>query len=129
MAPDSAVMPQSRVSQGCGLFRTLMAHLPAAVRDSFTETQVHALGEAAERCRWGEHPTDIRLSIPLLTKRYYLVLLAGEERRCAERRRVEGQKKPVATAANLLFLGGAVVLATLLGSLIWTLGFVWFLSL
>jgi hypothetical protein len=42
--------------------------------------------EAAERAaigrtQWGQHPINLRLSLPLLFGRYYVVVLAGKERR------------------------------------------------
>lgn len=122
------VGPEAGPEAESGLYRQLLANVPPQVRDSFTQEQRTALVDAARRCGWGRHQTDIRLSIPLLFRRYYLVLLAGEERRSAARRSEDRDVHPVMTGGNLLFLGAAVTLATILGSLIWTVGFVWYLS-
>lgn len=128
MAPDSGVRPTEGAEVESGLYRQLLANVAPQVRESFTQEQRSALADAARRCGWGRHQTDIRLSIPLLFRRYYLVLLAGQERRSDQRRHQDRTVHPVMTGGNLLFLGAAVTLATILGSLIWTVGFVWYLS-
>jgi len=140
MAPDSGVRPadgaegsatsDAKGSAGaeCGLYLQLLANMPPQVSFSFTAEQRSALANAARHCGWGRHQTDIRLSIPLLFRRYYLVLLAGEERRSNQRRQQDRSAHPFITGGNLLFLGASVTLATILGSLIWTVGFVWYLS-
>lgn len=128
MAPDSAVISSPDAEAKSGISRQLLANLPAHVRDSLTAEQRAALVEAARHCKWGQHPTDIRLSIPLFSKRYYLVLLAGEERRNRARVTAERANHPFATSGNVLFVGAVVTLATILGSLLWTVGFVWYLS-
>lgn len=53
---------------------------------------------------WMAHPVDIRVSLPLPFGRYYLTLVAGPERRSAERRASESARRPVATMGNFLFL-------------------------
>ncbi len=75
------------------------------------ETESSAL--AASRAGWSGrgHPLNIRVSLPLLFGRYYLVVLAGKELRSAERRKEERQKHPLWTAANttILFAAGFIV--------------------
>ena len=54
---------------------------------------------------WGnDHPVNIRLSIPLPAGRWYVTVLAGRERRDAERRREERQKHSLLTSGNMAFL-------------------------
>jgi len=56
------------------------------------------------------HSVNVRLSIPLGTRRYYLTLVGGRERRNPTRRVEDRQRYPLRTAANLVFfLGLAVV--------------------
>ncbi|MGF1610110.1 MAG: hypothetical protein ACFCUQ_11985 [Kiloniellales bacterium] len=132
MAPDTAVVSDrdAQMERGadCALLRQLFAGLPSHIRNSFTAEQNAALAEAARRCKWGTHQTDIRLSLPLFGKRYYLVLLAGEERRSKARRIAERSQHPFTKTGNLLFVGATVTVATVLGSLLWTMGFIWYLS-
>ncbi len=57
--------------------------------------------------RWSnDHPVNIRLSVPLLFGRFYITIVAGKERRSAERLSQERARHPLATAGNLLFMMG-----------------------
>ncbi len=58
-----------------------------------------------------DHPINIRLSIPLLIKRYYVTIVVGEERRTPERLSVERRKHPLVSRGNLVFftLVGTVI--------------------
>ncbi|MFQ5773021.1 MAG: hypothetical protein ACE5GS_00740 [Kiloniellaceae bacterium] len=58
-----------------------------------------------ERREWsGDHPVNIRLSVPLLFGRYYVTLVAGKERRSAERLASERRKHPLIKFGNLVVL-------------------------
>jgi hypothetical protein len=64
----------------------------------------------------GSHPINIRLTVPLLFTRAYITVVAGSERRSAERRRAEKRLHPLLKLGNvLLFLifGSLVGLAIL----------------
>ena len=62
-------------------------------------------GTTAGGVPWdGDHPVNLRLSIPLLFKRYYVTIVAGEERRSPERLAEEREKHPLTTTANMIFL-------------------------
>lgn len=54
-----------------------------------------------------DHLVNLRLSIPLPFKRYYITILAGEERRSAQRRVEDRQKHPIKTTANFIVLSAA----------------------
>ncbi len=55
---------------------------------------------------WGRHPVNLRFSIPLPFGRYYVTLVAGKERRSADRLASERRKHPLLTFGNLaLFFG------------------------
>ncbi len=49
---------------------------------------------------WDRHPVNLRLSIPLPFGRYYVTLVAGKERRGAERLASERRKHPLLTFGN-----------------------------
>lgn len=51
-----------------------------------------------------DHPINLRLTVPLLFKRYYVTIVAGEERRSPERRVEERQKHPIRTTGNVIVL-------------------------
>lgn len=79
-------------------FVDLFQQLSPDVAASFTNAQLDAVKRAfAVRSR-SKHPINIRLSLPGLRRRYYLVVLAGKERRSTEQRWAESaitQGQPV----------------------------------
>jgi hypothetical protein len=88
----------------------LFARLPDWVIDTLSAEQKVALAKAAEDSAWGRHPVNIRLSLPLIARRYYLPIVAGEEKRSEERRSHERHRYPLRTAANLFFFLGLAAL-------------------
>ena len=80
--------------------RRLLANMPKDAANSFTDTQLAAIERALDCGRRQIHPLNLRLSIPLLWRRFYLVLLAGPEPRSAERRRNERINRPLRAVAN-----------------------------
>ena len=127
MAPDSGTIPRAQAKDRRSI-QSLLARMPRTVLDTFTEDQLDALAQAADQCRWGQHPTDIRLSIPFLGKRFYVVFVAGEERRSTQRRAEERTLRPLATTGNLFFLTAFTAIGTIVGALLWTAMLVWYLS-
>lgn len=78
-----------------------------------TETQELAgmmIAGPEESLRLSRSPVNIRVSIPLLRWRVYLAVLAGVERRGAERRAVERLRHPLHTVGNVLFAASLAVL-------------------
>ena len=59
---------------------------------------------ASSQGETSHHPLDIRVSIPLLSRRYYLTILSGPERRSEGRLREEREKHPLVTKVNMIFL-------------------------
>lgn len=98
----------------------LMRAIDPDVRANFTVDQENAIRAAARRDPWGQHPVDIRLSVPLLFGRFYMALVAGRERRSMARLVQERGKHPLGRLGNLIALGaiavtvGLAVLAVLL---------------
>ena len=86
-------------------------NLPHHVRESFTPDQREALNGWAHRRVWTDHPVNIRLSVPSLFSRYYLVIVGGRERRSAERRETERKIHPLSTWANWFFIAGTIGMA------------------
>lgn len=76
------------------------ARIPADVAATFTAPQLDAVKRAfgaRSRCA---HAIDIRISVPLVFRSVYVVLLAGSERRRVTRRVLERALRPLWTAAN-----------------------------
>jgi len=109
MPLDSPVL-QSTDEARNGLFEAVMERLPKAVHDSFSEAQLSALKEASGTVAWGKHPVDIRLSIPGLLNRYYLVVVGGKERRSKARIAIEKKRHPLHRLRNYLFIAAAMAL-------------------
>ena len=125
---DGPVAAEKNLVDGEGWMQDLFARMPQHARDSFTPDQMEALRGAARTMKWGRHPIDIRISLPTLFSRYYLVVVSGKERRSKERRSAERKRHPVKTWRNaffaILIIAGAfylfAFLATLFFSFLWT---------
>jgi hypothetical protein len=55
---------------------------------------------------WDRHPVNLRFSIPLPFGRYYVTLVAGKERRSADRLASERRKHPLLTFGNVAVFFG-----------------------
>ncbi len=80
--------------------------------------QTGAPSAGASQSRWESHPVNIRFTIPLLFRSYYITVVIGPERRSKERRAIERQKHPVFTPGNVIVYvlsgaGWALFLATI----------------
>ena len=93
-------------------FREFFDRVPDDVAGSFTDVQLDAIKLAFGARTRGSHAVDIRLSIPLLIRRVYVVFLAGGERRDDMRRRLERALRPVWTTANAMVILAFLVLLT-----------------
>lgn len=109
MPLDSSVLQKSAEARN-GLFEAVMERLPKAVQASFSEAQLSTLKEASEAVAWGKHPVDIRLSIPGLLNRYYLVVVGGKERRGKARVALEKTRHPLHRLSNYLFIAAVIAL-------------------
>ncbi len=111
MAAAAATAGWSPPIDGHGLFKALMVRLPRRVRRSLDHEQLLALRQAAEEMAWGEHPIDIRLSLPLPRARHYLVLIGGRERR-EQRRLGRRRDQPMVRTGNFASMGVFLCLLT-----------------
>ncbi len=84
--------------------RRFLESMPEEVASSFTELQLEMIEHVLEGNKWRDHPVDVRLSIPFFWRRFYFVLLAGPERRSAERRKFERARRPVRVIADIILL-------------------------
>lgn len=66
----------------------LLSQMPDEVAQSFDQRQLEAIQSALVASTRKRHPVDIRWSIPLLMRQFYVVLLMGEEERSKARRQV-----------------------------------------
>jgi hypothetical protein len=84
--------------------------MPEDAANSFTDTQLATIERALDCGRRQIHPVNLRLSIPLLWRRFYLVLSAGPEPRSAERRRSEQINRHLRVIANSIVFAVFLVL-------------------
>jgi hypothetical protein len=84
--------------------RMFFSRIPIDVAKSFTRPQLDAIKRAFGARSPGAHVVDLRLSVPLGWRWWYVVLLAGRERRTFDRYALERLFRPVWTAANVMVL-------------------------
>jgi hypothetical protein len=95
--PDGSMVADSST-------HNLLDRLPPHILGGLSVEQRSAIAAAAGQ--WGakSHRVNIRVSLPLLPKRWYFTVLGGPERRTAERRESERHRNPVRTAGNMAFI-------------------------
>ncbi len=86
----------------------LLSNLPPDVLGTFSPEQRAALWQAAHAPSWRRYPVNIRLNMPFFGTRYFLTLVAGADRRNAERRLRERRLHPLRTVGNLVFVLAAI---------------------
>ena len=91
-------------------FEQLLANIDPKVANTFTLEQLEAIKRSFASRAWTRHYLDIRVSVPIPGLRFYLVLLAGSERRSKVRLRSERGLYPFWTPANILFLIGFLII-------------------
>lgn len=84
-------------------FERLFSMLPSDVAQSFNGDQLKAIASAFGTRRWRHHAVDLRWLIPLLGRSYYLILLAGTERRSRQRRLRDRLLHPIISIGNGIF--------------------------
>jgi hypothetical protein len=68
---------------------------------------------------WGGHTLDLRLTVPWLFGGFYMVFLAGKERRPKDRRKTESKEHKIFTSGNLMFLIMLAIWTGAAGYVIW----------
>lgn len=72
-------------------FDTFVSQIPPAVAATLTDIQLEGLQQAYFNRHNRNHAVNLKVSLPLLSQRFYLVLLAGPERRSPQRPSTERQ--------------------------------------
>ena len=88
------------------LFRRLSEEMRARIPPDLRA----AIVEAARGRPWSTHPVDIRFSVPLIFKRFYLAVVAGPERRAPERVAAERRARSLVRLGNAVFVLGSVTI-------------------
>ena len=84
--------------------------LPQMIRESLTEEQTEALRAVLTEKPWRDHSVDLRVSVPIPYKPFYLTLVGDPEKRSAERRLLERLKYPLLKGGNVAFIIGSALL-------------------
>lgn len=94
--------------------RRFLGRLPPEVRGSLSAHQLRSIVRALDDIPTTSHLIDLRASVPLVWRRYYVRLMVGRERRSRARLAAEGQ---LAVLPSLAVLGllASVLIATLIG--------------
>ncbi len=92
-----------------------LASMPGDVAATFSAEQLGAIAGVLRQRAWRRARVNVRLSLPLLSRRFFLTLVAGIDKRSAARRASERTIHPLRTLGNLLFMGA--ILAALYGAL------------
>ncbi|MBO3458095.1 hypothetical protein G7B40_034760 [Aetokthonos hydrillicola Thurmond2011] len=104
------------------VFAEFLAKIDPEIADTFTDEQLDAIKEAFGSRSWNRHPIDVRVSVPIPGIPFYLVLLAGSERRSKQRLRSEKGLYPLWTPSNIIFMIGFIIVLSVSG--LTTLSFV-----
>ena len=66
--------------------------------------QKAAIAAAAGQWNTGTHRVNLRVSLPMLPRRWYFTILGDPERRTAARHQAERTRNPVRTGGNFAFI-------------------------
>lgn len=102
-AERAALEHEAPVQRGTLLDR-LLGPMDREVANSFTEAQLQELERVLVASSSRRLPMDLRITLPVLRRRYFLTVLAGPERRSAERLKQERAKHRLWTFANVCSL-------------------------
>lgn len=94
-------------------FKRFLSYLPEDVAGSLTKQHLQGICAALQATQWRRHTVDIRFSVPLPWKPFYIVFLAGPERRSHNRRNAAREQFPIWTPANILLIVGLNILGIL----------------
>ncbi|MBK8174244.1 MAG: 3-phosphoshikimate 1-carboxyvinyltransferase [Rhodospirillales bacterium] len=83
---------------------TFFSRISAEVAASFDAPQLDAIKRAFSARARGVHAIDVRLSVPLGHRSWYVVFLAGRERRTIERSLLEQIVRPLGALASAIIV-------------------------
>ncbi|WP_413171274.1 hypothetical protein [Anabaena azotica] len=86
------------------LRENFFAQVSPEIAATFTKEQIEALQKGFPSREWNDHSIDLRISFPVSLISFYLVILAGEERRSKQRLQYEKNLYPLWTPGNIFFI-------------------------
>ncbi|MSP51244.1 MAG: hypothetical protein EXQ91_02445 [Alphaproteobacteria bacterium] len=73
----------------------VLERMPAIIRESLSPDQKKAFYAALKDTPWREHAVDMRLTLPVPFRPFYLTLVGDPEKRSPERRGNERSRHPL----------------------------------
>ena len=98
--------------QGTAALSRVLARMPREISAGFTSEQLGALDAALDYNNPTPHPVNLRVTLFGL---FYLVVLAGPERRTPDRRAEERERYPLRSRGNIALLTVIAILGLALG--------------
>lgn len=95
----------------------LLKRMPSDLVASFTPSQLEALSSACRSETARKHSLDLRLTLPLPGRGFYLVVLAGRERRSTQRLRQDSNYLYTSVFGSLVLVG--ILAAIAVPSILW----------
>ncbi len=95
----------------------LLKRMPSDVVASFTPSQFEALRAACHSETARKHAVDLRFTLPFPRRSFYLVMLAGRERRSAKRLREDRSYIYTSLLGSLVLIG--LLAAVTVPSILW----------
>ncbi|MBC1240019.1 hypothetical protein [Nostoc sp. 2RC] len=93
-------------------FENIWTQIDPTIKNTFDTEQIKAIEKSLETSTKSNHSLDLRISLPISKLNFYLVFLAGNERRSKQRLQYEKSLHPLWTPINSLFLiATAIVLS------------------
>lgn len=105
MATENGALTAEKVAETVQA-NWLFERLPAWVVDTLSAEQKEAIHKVIDDPSWKRPPVNIRFTVPIIHKRFYITVVSGEEKRSVERRRRDRHAYPLRTAANVFFFIG-----------------------
>ena len=106
-----SVIEQDAPARHGTLLDRFLGPMDREVANSFTEAQLQELERVLAASSSRRFPIDLRITLPVLRRRYFLTVLAGPERRSAERLKQERAKHRLWTFAHVCSLVILMLLA------------------
>ncbi|MEA5505324.1 hypothetical protein VB735_19860 [Halotia wernerae UHCC 0503] len=98
-----------RRKQNNPVFEQLFAQISPEIKDTFTVDQLESIKMAFGSKNITTHPLELRVSVPTPELRFYLIFLAGLERRSLQRLRSEKSLHPLGIPSNIIFIIGFLI--------------------
>lgn len=108
----------AKITGGNPSFEQILRKMSPAVVATLTPEQTTELQRVIRGMQSSKHAIDLRLLIPFPKRGFYLVILAGRERRSVERLRAENPRYLFSAAAGVLATFGLLIAVTV-PSILW----------